>query len=96
MCMPAAFPVNATGTGFAWHTGGGNYQTVTNNAYGNWYGISCHGGSFRGMGRNRRCTSKSNFKQVRATCTSLCIVQTLRIVYHCMATCAVHSAWPSC
>ena len=44
-----------------WHIGAGQYFTVSNNAAGNWWGISVHGDAFNGLASNKRCTVKANF-----------------------------------
>ena len=45
-----------------WHIGGGKYKAARNNANGCWYGVSAHGGSFRGFSRSQRCTKKDDFR----------------------------------
>ncbi|GMV42669.1 MAG: hypothetical protein AMXMBFR64_43850 [Myxococcales bacterium] len=45
-----------------WFIGGSSYYTVTNNAGGNWWGISVHGDAFNGLPTGSRCVSKATFQ----------------------------------
>ena len=44
-----------------WLTGNDQYATVSNNAGGNWWGISVHSDAFGGLASSKRCVKKANF-----------------------------------
>jgi len=52
---------------FKWHIGAGKYWNANNNAHGAWYGVSCHGGDFKGLARNKRCTQRNDFSKTGGT-----------------------------